>query len=106
MTVTVDPASELTDGVAGHTRTVVATVDPGKLRADEVAVQIVHGPLDPSGALDGDLAENVAMTGDGTGRFTAEFTPTGAGPWGAAVRAMPVHPALSSPVETGLVTLG
>ncbi len=104
--IVVDPASELTDGVAGHRRHVVATVDPGKMRLDEVTVQIVHGPLDPSGALDGNRVETVAMSGDGTGRFTGEFAPSGAGPWGAAVRAMPFHQALSNPIETGLVTLG
>jgi hypothetical protein len=96
----------LTDGVAGHRRHVTATVDPGKMRLDEVSVQIVHGPLDPSGALDGTRVETVAMSGDGTGRFTGEFAPSGAGPWGAAVRAMPFHQALSNPIETGLVTLG
>lgn len=106
VTVAVDADSELTDGVAGGKRRVHATVDPGELRLDEIAVQIVHGPLDPSGALDGDRVEIVSMVGDGTGRFSGEFVPAGAGPWGAAVRAMPIHPALSSPVETGLVALG
>ncbi len=106
VTVAVDPASELDDGVAGDERTVSAAVDPGKLRLDEVVVQIVHGPLDPSGAIDGSRMQTVSMSGDGAGRFAGTFTPTGAGPWGVAVRAMPFHMALSSPVETGLVTLG
>ncbi len=104
--VTVEEASELADGVAGQQRVIAASVDPGDLRLDEVAVQIVHGPLDPSGALDASRVQVVAMIGNDAGRFTGEFTPVGAGPWGAAVRAMPIHPALSSPVETGLVTLG
>ena len=75
-------------------------------RLDEIVVQIVHGPLDPSGALDGSRVETVAMSGDDTGRFTGDFSPTGAGPWGVAVRAMPTHATLSSPFETGPVALG
>lgn len=106
VTVTVDDGSELTDGVAGERRTVAAAVDSGLLRLDEIAVQIVHGPLDPSGVLDADRCETVAMDGDRTGRFVGEFAPGSAGPWGVVVRAMPMHPALSSPVETGLVAFG
>ena len=104
--VAVDPASELTDGVAGQARTITATVDPGKMQLDEIAVHVLHGPLDPSGSLDSDRVEPVAMSSDGTGRFAADLVPSGAGPWGVAVRAMPTHPALSSAVETGFVTLG
>ena len=46
------------------------------------------------------------MAGDDAGAFSGEFTPTGAGPWGAAVRVLPTHPALSSELEPGLVALG
>lgn len=106
VTVSVDADSALTDGVAGAARQIAAVVDPGKLRLDEVAVEIVHGPLDPSGALDGSTFQTVTMQGDGNGRFTGEFVPTGAGPWGVAVRAMPTHAGLSSRFETGLVALG
>ena len=86
VTVTVDPASEVGDGVAGVGRQVRATVDPGELRLDELLVEIVHGPLDASGALDGSRMARIPMTGDGGGSFSGEFTPTGAGPWGAVVR--------------------
>jgi starch phosphorylase len=106
VSVQVEESSQLTDGVAGATRQVAARVDPGKLRLDEVVVQLVHGPLDPTGQIDGLRSEVVAMTGDGSGAFTAHFTPATAGPWGAAVRAMPNHPALSAVQETGLVALG
>ena len=106
VTVTVEDGSELGDGIAGEHRTVTATVDPGDLRLEEIDVQVVHGPLDPSGSLAGERVHTVTMDGDGTGRFTADFSPTGAGPWGVSVRAMPTHPALSSAVETGLVALG
>ncbi len=83
-----------------------ATVDPGELRLDELLVEVVHGPLDASGALDGARMNRVTMTGDGDGVFVADFTPTGAGPWGATVRVLPTHPVLSSVFEPGLVALG
>jgi starch phosphorylase len=106
VSVTVDDASELADGLSGKQRTITATINPGKLRFDEIAVEIVHGPLDPSGALDGPRTESVAMHSTEDGTYTGEFVPAGAGPWGAAVRALPIHDGLSSRVETGLVALG
>ncbi len=106
VTVSVDPSSEIGDGVAGTSRRLRATVDSGELRLDELLVEIVHGPLDASGALDGSRMSRVPMIGDGDGGYSGEFTPSGAGPWGAAVRALPTHPALNSVLEPGLVALG
>jgi glycogen phosphorylase len=103
--VQVADSSEVADGLSGVPRNVVASVEPGKLRLDELVVQIVHGPLDPSGAIDRAQCEAIAMTGNGEGQFVGEFTPTGAGPWGVSVRALPTHAGLSSVYETGLMTL-
>lgn len=97
--------SDLDDGIAGATRRVTAVVDPGALRLDELVVQIVHGPVGADGTLDARFVEAVPAVPAEHGRFTAEFRPSLAGPWGAAVRVMPTHPALSSVYETGLVTL-
>ncbi len=104
--VTVDPQADLADGLAGVERQISATVDTGELSAEEVTVQIVHGPLAADGQLDLDRREVVAMRADGNGRYSGSFTPTLAGPWGATVRALPTHRALSSVFETGLVTFG
>lgn len=97
-------SSELNDGHAGAARRVAAQVDPGKLRIDELVVQIVHGPLNSSGEIHSDRQEVTTMSGDGTGSFSGSFSPAGAGPWGAVVRALPTHRALSSVYETGLAT--
>ena len=35
--------------------------------------------------------------------WSASIKPSGAGPWGVTVRAMPTHPGLSSMYDTGLV---
>jgi starch phosphorylase len=104
--VDIDPGSDIGDGFAGTARHLRATVDPGELRFDELLVEIVHGPLNASGSLDGTRMHRVPMNHVGAGSFSGEFTPDGAGPWGAAVRVLPTHPALSSPFEPGLVALG
>lgn len=94
------------DGLAGAARRVVATVDPGRLRLDELIVQIVHGPIGSDGAIDARRQQVVLMNSDGEGAFSGEFSANLGGPWGASVRALPTHPALSSVYETGLVALG
>jgi starch phosphorylase len=106
VSVQVDAASDVTDGPSGQPRTITATVDPGKLRPDEIVVQVVHGPLDASGVIDDARSEATPMVPTGAGRFAATFTPVGAGPWGVAVRAMPTHAGLSSIAETGLIAVG
>lgn len=98
--------SDLADGLAGATRGVTASVDPGQLRLDELVVQIVHGPISADGAIDARHQQVVAMSDDGSGTFTGDFSAMLGGPWGATVRALPTHPALSSVYETGLVALG
>ncbi len=106
VSVTVDPTSDVADGAAGRKRHVIATVDAGSLRPDDLVVELVHGPLDGSGAFDDAATERIRMTGNGSGQFAGDFAPTGAGPWGVVVRALPTHPALSSVFEPGLVALG
>lgn len=105
VSIRVEEPSDFDDGLAGSTRRVTASVDPGVIRLDELVVHVVHGPIGADGSLDPDRVEAVGATRGDDDRFTAEFTPTLAGPWGAAVRVMPTHPALSSTFETGLVTV-
>ncbi|BAN01395.1 alpha-glucan family phosphorylase [Ilumatobacter coccineus] len=93
------------DGVAGAPRRVTATVEPGQLRLDELVVQIVHGPIGADGSIDPRHHEVIAMQHDGSGTFTGEFSATLGGRWGASVRALPTHRALSSIYETGLVAI-
>ncbi|NND76150.1 MAG: alpha-glucan family phosphorylase [Ilumatobacter sp.] len=101
-----DGASDLTDGASGLERDVRVRVDPGKLRLDELVVQVVHGPIASDGTFDERRMERVTLEpGDG-GIFTGAFTPTDSGPWGVTARALPSHPGLSSIYDTGLVALG
>jgi glycogen phosphorylase len=99
----VDDPSQVGSGAAGEPRRVVAAVDPGPLRLDELVAQIVHGPLAADGSFDETRIEAVTMHAEGDGRFSGTFTPGGSGRWGFSVRALPTHPALTSIFETGLV---
>jgi starch phosphorylase len=89
----------------GGSRTVEATVALGSLSADDVDVQLVHGPV---GQAD-ELTERtiVSMTPDGTAdddhaRYTGSLRTERAGRYGFTVRIVPRHPDLVSPAELGL----
>ena len=45
----------------------------------------------------------IDMHPDEDGRFAARFVPEQAGRWGVSVRALPAHPSLTSPFDSGLV---
>ncbi len=98
--------SSLAPNAAGETCEIVAEVDAGALSLDELVVQAVHGPLLPDGSFDESrLATEAMHRGDG-GTYRGTITPSGAGPWGVTVRAIPIHPGLSSIFDTGLVAAG
>jgi starch phosphorylase len=96
-------SSHIEGGEAGVGRRVVAHVEPGPLALEELSVQVVHGPLAADGSFDEHRMTVVDMHPDADGRFAATFVPEQAGRWGVAVRAMPTHPAMTNPVDTGLL---
>lgn len=91
------------DVAAGDARTATAILDPGTLRADDIVVQVVHGPLTIDGSFDEDLMSVVPMVAQPDGRYEASFSPDRAGRWGVSVRALPSHQHLTSVYDTGLV---
>ena len=98
--------SDLAPNAAGDTSEIVALVDPGALSLDELVVQAVHGPLLADGSFDeSSMVTETMHHGDG-GTYRGTITPSGAGPWGVTVRAIPTHPGLSSIYDTGLVAAG
>jgi starch phosphorylase len=101
-----DEDSSIDGGAAGVVREAVAELDPGTLGADAIVVQLLHGPLLADGSFDETLLEIVPMVAHDDGRFRASFAPDRAGRWGVAARAMPTHPHLRGPFDTGLVTVG
>ncbi|MGP3535116.1 alpha-glucan family phosphorylase [Microbacterium sp. RD1] len=92
---------------AGDRLSVRAEVQLGGLSPQDVAVQLVSGRADADGEITGDRPllplSPAGDAGDATvfeGTLELDVT----GPFGFAVRAVPQHPHLVSPVELGLVT--
>ncbi len=104
--VEIDPASDLGQGLVGEDRSVTVRVDPGTLDPDELAVQLVYGPLAADGDFDEARTTIVDLTPSATGHCTATFATPTPGPWGVTARALPRHDGLSSLSETGLVASG
>jgi starch phosphorylase len=86
----------------GDRRDGAAQVELDGLRVDDVAVEVLHGPIDSSGSFIG-LPRRVPLTHTGNGRFVGAYDVSAAGPYGLTVRALPAHPDLISPVELGIV---
>jgi starch phosphorylase len=101
-----DDGSDLDAGAAGDQRNVEVELDAGSLDPSEIVVQLLHGQLLADGSFDEALLSVVPMTADDDGRFRTSFTPDRAGRWGLAARAMPTHPSLRGPFDTGLVAVG
>ncbi|WP_125132345.1 alpha-glucan family phosphorylase [Microbacterium sp. 10M-3C3] len=105
--VSVDVTGVPDQARAGELVHVRAHVQLGGLAADDVAVQIVSGRADSDGEIvDDRTVQALAPTGeeDGATVFEGELSLALTGPFGVAVRAVPQHPHLVSPVELGLVT--
>ena len=90
----------------GAERVVDAVVHVGPLATDDVAVELLHGPLGPDGEL-GFSAQRMDLVGPDEGsnryRYRGRFTCTRAGRYGYTARVVPNHPDLVHPAETGCV---
>jgi glycogen phosphorylase len=102
-------ASEEGSAVAdlGATRHVDVLVALGSLSGEDVAVQLLHGPVGPNDELTETSVVTLTLAGlgDEPGRyhFTGVFTCEQAGRYGLAVRVVPSHPDLVIPADTGCV---
>jgi starch phosphorylase len=124
-----DPAHLVAD--LWTTRQVQVDVRLGQLTPDDVSVELLHGPVGPTGELTETstvpltlaLAPAVVGAGatdaagategadgadgarrDGRYRYQGTFTCERAGRYGIATRAVPSHPDLAVPAEMGCVT--
>jgi starch phosphorylase len=90
----------------GGTRTVTADARLGTLTPDDVAVQLLHGPVGQGDELvEPAVVTMVAGGADDGGavRYTGTFSCATAGRYGFTVRVLPHHPDLASPVELGRI---
>jgi starch phosphorylase len=101
-----DERPGLDSPAAGTAIAATADIDAGGLGRDSIVVQLLHGPLLADGSFDESRLSVLPMVAGDDGRFRATFTPDRAGRWGYAARAMPTHPYLRGPFDTGLVTIG
>jgi hypothetical protein len=102
----VDDGTDIDGRAAGTSIDSAAELDSAGLERDSIIVQLLHGPLLADGSFDEAKLSVLPMTEGDDGRFRASFVPDRAGRWGIAARAMPTHPNLRGPFDTGLVTLG
>jgi len=102
----VDDGSDIGEGAAGEARNVVIELEPGPLRPDDIAVQLVHGPLRGDSSFDEAQMHVVSTTVGDDGRYRASFAPDRAGRWGVAARALPSHVHQRGLSDTGLISVG
>jgi starch phosphorylase len=101
----VDVEGDVTAGRVGAERSIVARVRTGHLSPEDISVQLAHGRVGGSGSLIAPQIVPMAMVDryDDVFTYRGTFTTTAAGLYGFAVRAVPAHEDLASPMELGLV---
>jgi starch phosphorylase len=89
----------------GTDRTVEAEVALGELSADDVEVQLVHGPVGQNDELSPPtIVAMTAASAEGAKlRYRGSFVCEQAGRYGFTVRVAPAHAHLASPVELGRI---
>ncbi len=90
----------------GATQTVAASVRLGPLSDGDVAVQLLHGAVGPHDEISDVSLTDMHRSGhgeDGVLRYVGRFSCEQAGRYGYAVRVVPAHLDLVTPVEMGCV---
>ena len=97
------------DGDLGSRRRVVASVEPGRMRPEEIEVQLLVGHIGAGGELEEPTVTTMSPHGspepdrDGIVRYEGDAVLSVPGRMGLTVRAVPRHELLSTPLEPGLV---
>ncbi len=101
---------ELAEADLGSTRRIEATVVLGTLSTDDVAVELVHGPVGANDEVTAAKIEALALAGlgdtPGHYRYTGQFLCEKAGRYGFTVRVVPHHPDVPNPAEMGCIAWG
>ncbi len=99
-----DVTTDAGSGRLGDHRTVSALVSLGQVSPDDVAVELVAGPVGEHDELSEVTVSPMQRASDdvgGAARYEASFTCDATGRYGVTVRVVPSHPALNSPAELG-----
>ena len=91
----------------GAVHRVAATVALGDLSPDDVAVEVVHGPVGPNDELRETTTTVMGLVvrdHDGRWNYEGSFECERPGRYGFAVRVVPAHPDLTTFAELGRVT--
>jgi starch phosphorylase len=89
----------------GADRSVDAEVALGSLTADDVEVQLLHGPVGQNDELDHPTIHTMTPSGEGSSglRYRGSFACANAGRYGFTVRVVPAHRGLANAVELGRI---
>ena len=87
-----------TPGQEGETRSVRARVELGDIAAQDVTVQVLHGPIDSAGNLL-PAAHQFALTAGTDGMWTGNYSVGRSGAYGLTVRVLPSNPLMANPFE-------
>jgi starch phosphorylase len=90
----------------GGRRAVMVSVELGSLTPEDVAVELLHGPVVGGDELSGTQVVRLALArgaSDGPYRYEGEFTCDQSGRHGYTVRIVPAHRDLVEPVEMGCI---
>jgi glycogen phosphorylase len=89
----------------GGQRDVAVSVELGSLSPDDVAVELLHGPVVGGDELTGASVVRLtpADSPDGVYRYAGSFRCDTSGRHGYTVRIVPAHPDLVNPVELGCI---
>jgi starch phosphorylase len=106
----VDVESDMAQGMVdlGAERDVTVEVELGSLTSDDVAVELLHGPVGGADELTDTQIVRLALderpsTAAGPFRYVGKFRCEQAGRHGYTARIVPSHPDLAVPVEMGCV---
>jgi starch phosphorylase len=98
---------DLSEADIGSTRKVEASVALGTLSADDVTVELLHGPVGASDEVTNARIEALILAGlddlPGHYRYTGQFVCEKAGRYGFTVRVVPHHPDVPNPAEMGCI---
>src|SRR5207237_4114048 len=93
----------------GAAQNVAAVVALGALEPDDVEVQLLHGPVGPSGELQAPTVSSMQFVAlddqPGSYCFDGSFTCDRAGRYGFTARVVPAHPDLVTYAELGVAAL-